>query len=150
MPLYIFGVFIFLSPKMFVYCIFMTCAIGCWSFVHIKLIIYNFLNVCNFDYTAFDYSGKVRIPYTCFTPSVKWLSLPQLTVLSRPEIVVKSKVLVAFLCCHFLLFNILLVYGQSSSDLVRSPTFSLSVKHFFLKYLALQGLFLPDIQFFPI
>ena len=36
-----------------------------------------------FDYTVFEVSGKVGIPYTGLTTPVWWLSLPQLTVLSR-------------------------------------------------------------------
>ena len=35
-----------------------------------------------------------------FNHPVRWLLLLQLTVLSRSAIVVKSKILVAFLCCH--------------------------------------------------
>ena len=33
---------------------------GCWSFVSIRRIIYKFLNVCRFDYTAFAVSGKIE------------------------------------------------------------------------------------------
>ena len=35
---------------------------ACWSSVFIRRIIYKFLNVCPFDYTAFAVSGKVGIP----------------------------------------------------------------------------------------
>ena len=33
--------------------------VGCWSSVSIRRIIYKFLNVCPFDYTAVAVSGKV-------------------------------------------------------------------------------------------
>ena len=38
---------------------------------------------------------------TGFTTPVGLLSLPELTVPSQSAIVVLSKILVAFLCCHF-------------------------------------------------
>ena len=52
---------------MFVYHIFMTALVGCWS--SIRRIIYTFLNVCPFDYMAVAVSG------TCFTTLVGWLLL---------------------------------------------------------------------------
>ena len=61
---------------------------GCWSSAFLRRIIYKFLNVCPFDYTAFAISGNVGIPLTGLTTPVGWLSLPQLTVLSRSAIVV--------------------------------------------------------------
>ena len=36
--------------------------VGRWSSAFIRRIIYKFLNVCPFDYTAFVVSGKVGIP----------------------------------------------------------------------------------------
>ena len=36
--------------------------VGCWSLTFIRRIIYIFLNICPFDYTAFVVSGKVGIP----------------------------------------------------------------------------------------
>ena len=45
---------------MFKYHIFMTALVGCWSSVSIGMIIYRFLNVCPFDYTAVAVSGKVE------------------------------------------------------------------------------------------
>ena len=51
-------------------------------------IIYKFLKVCPFDYTAFAVNGKVGIPLTGLTTPVGWLSLPQLTFLSRSAIFV--------------------------------------------------------------
>ena len=36
--------------------------VGCWSSAFIRRIIYKFLNVRPFDYTAFAVSGKVGIP----------------------------------------------------------------------------------------
>ena len=35
---------------------------GCWPSAFIRMIIYKFLNVCPFDYTAFAVCGKVGIP----------------------------------------------------------------------------------------
>ena len=66
----------------------LSALVGCWLSAFIRRIIYKFLNVCPFDYTAFGVSGKVGIPYTSLTTPVGWLSLPQLTVLSRSAIVV--------------------------------------------------------------
>ena len=34
--------------------------VGCWSSVSIRRIIYKFLNVCPFDFTAVAVSGKVE------------------------------------------------------------------------------------------
>ena len=36
--------------------------VGCWSSAFIRRMIYTFLNVCHFNYTAFSVSGKVGIP----------------------------------------------------------------------------------------
>ena len=36
--------------------------VGYWSSAFVRRIIYKFLNVCPFDYTAFAVSGKVGIP----------------------------------------------------------------------------------------
>ena len=36
--------------------------VGCWSPVYKRRIIYTFLNVCPFYYTAFVVSGKVGYP----------------------------------------------------------------------------------------
>ena len=36
--------------------------VGCWSLVYIRRVIYKFLNVCPFYYTAFLVSGKVGYP----------------------------------------------------------------------------------------
>ena len=49
-------------------------------------------------------NGRVGIPLTGLTTPVGWLLLPQLNVLSRSSIVVKSKFLVAF-CVVTLLFG---------------------------------------------
>ena len=48
-----------------------------------------YLHVRAFDYTIDVLSGRVGIPLTGFTTPDGWLSLPQLTVLSRSAIVVK-------------------------------------------------------------
>ena len=45
------------------------------------------LNVCTFDYTVFEISGKVEIPIPCLTSTFEWMSFLQLTVLSRSAIV---------------------------------------------------------------
>ena len=59
--------------------------VGCWSLVSIRGIIYKFLIVCPFDYTAVAVSRKVGIPLTGLTTPVRWLKL---TVLSRSAMVV--------------------------------------------------------------
>ena len=38
----------------------LSALVGCWSTVSIRRIIYKFLNVCPFDYTAVAVSGKVE------------------------------------------------------------------------------------------
>ena len=40
----------------------LSALVGCWSLAFIRRIIYKFLNVCPFDYTAFVVSGIVGIP----------------------------------------------------------------------------------------
>ena len=40
----------------------LSALVGCWSSAFITRIIYKFLNVCSFDYTAFAISGMVGIP----------------------------------------------------------------------------------------
>ena len=50
--------------------------VGCWSSVYIRRIIYKFLNVCPFDYTAVAVSGKVGYPLTGLTTPVGWLVTP--------------------------------------------------------------------------
>ena len=57
--------------------------VGCWSLVYIRRIIYKFLNVCPFDYTAFAVSGKVGYPLTGLTTPVWWLITPT----DRPKLV---------------------------------------------------------------
>ena len=42
--------------------------------------------VCPFDYTTFVVSGEVRIPLTCLTTPVEWLSLLKVTILSMSAI----------------------------------------------------------------
>ena len=62
--------------------------VGCWSSVSIRRIIYKFLNVCPFDYTAVAVSGKVERSKTGLTTPVGLLLLLHLTVLGRSAIVV--------------------------------------------------------------
>ena len=45
-------------------CYGLVALVGCWFSVFIKRIIYKFLNVCPFDYTAFAVSENVGIPLT--------------------------------------------------------------------------------------
>ena len=66
--LYIFDI-LFLSPLYIYTCLCnifygLSALVGCWSLSFIRGIIYKFLNVCPFDYTAFVVSGKVGIPST--------------------------------------------------------------------------------------
>ena len=57
------------------------------------------LNVSPSDYTTFAVSGKVWIP--CIRLSKPfWLAFLQLTVISLPSVVLLSKLLVAYVCCH--------------------------------------------------
>ena len=57
--------------------------VACWSSVSISRIIYIFLNVFLFYFTAFVVSEKVWYPYSGLTTAVWWLLLIQLTLLSR-------------------------------------------------------------------
>ena len=86
----------------------LSALVGCWSSVSIRRIIYKFLNVCPFDYTAVAVSGKVERSEAGLTTPVEWQLLLQLTVLSRSAIVVLSKFWWRFLCCHvdFLDFSV--------------------------------------------
>ena len=62
-----------------------------------------------FDNMNFAVSGEVWLPLTGLTTPVEGLSLPQLTGLIRSAIVVSSKFLVAFMCCHVALWIFLSV-----------------------------------------
>ena len=54
---------LFLSPYRFGNNFYGLSALGgCWSLVFIRRIIYKFLHVCPFDYTAFAVGEKVGIP----------------------------------------------------------------------------------------
>ena len=44
--------------------------VGCWSSVFIRKIIYKFLDMYPFDYTAFSDSWKAGIPWTGLTTPV--------------------------------------------------------------------------------
>ena len=59
---YIFLIYCFLSPYMCNNFYGLSTSVGCWSSAFTWRIIYKFLNVCPFDYTAFAVSGKVGIP----------------------------------------------------------------------------------------
>ena len=51
----------------------LSASVGCWSSAFIRRMIYNFLNVCSFDYTAFAVSGKVGITKTVLTTPIEWM-----------------------------------------------------------------------------
>ena len=59
---YIFLIYCFLSPYMCNNFYGLSTSVGCWSSAFTRRIIYKFLNVCPFDYTAFAVSGTVGIP----------------------------------------------------------------------------------------
>ena len=61
----------YITIYIFVYFIFnyLSALVGCWSSVPLRKIIYNFLNVCPFDHTAFMVSGiwiRVNCPQGVF------------------------------------------------------------------------------------
>ena len=74
----------FILLYMFVLYIFMTSPIlvCCWSSVSIRRIIYKFLNVCPFDYTAFVFSEKVEYLLTGLATPV-WMTT--VTQTDRPN-----------------------------------------------------------------
>ena len=80
---------------------------GCWFVVYIRMLIYKFLNVCPFDYTAGARNGKVgpvnQVNHT------RWVTV--VTPTDRPQSVRNRSVIVLFvaLCCHFARFTFLLV-----------------------------------------
>ena len=94
---------------------------GCWFFVFIRRFIYQFLNVCPFDYMVVAGSGKVGpVNHT------SWVAV--VTPTDRPKSVRSRCVIELFgpcLCCHFALMTFLLVYGLLSQDWVRYLPFSL-------------------------
>ena len=101
MSLYIFDI-LFLSPYMCNNFYGLCAFVSCWFSAFIRMIIYKFLNVCPFDYTAFAVSGKVGIPLTSLTTS-NWVAI--FTPTDRHKSVRNRcviEVLVAFLCCHVL------------------------------------------------
>ena len=57
---------------------------GCWSSVFIKRIIYKFLNVRSFDYTASVINVKVGIPLTGLTTPIEWM-LSVTILINRPK-----------------------------------------------------------------
>ena len=53
---------------------------GCWFVVYIRRVIYKFLNVCTFDYTAVAGSGKVArkpVDHTSWVAVVTPTDLPK-------------------------------------------------------------------------
>ena len=97
--------------------------IFCWSSVFIRRIIYKFLNVCPFDYTAFAVSGKVGIPLSGLTTPVGFLPLPNWPSLVGPQSLCNRRFWWRFNVVT-LLFFFLWVKGLLSYDWVRSLSFS--------------------------
>ena len=65
--------FLYLLPMLFVYRFYdLSAWCGCWFVVYIRRFIYNFLNVCPFDYMAVAGSGKV-MPLNRLNTPVGWL-----------------------------------------------------------------------------
>ena len=58
---------------MFVFCIFTFTWIGCWCLVFIRNIIYKLLNVCHFDFRAFEVGGRVWDPVSCLITPNEWV-----------------------------------------------------------------------------
>ena len=76
-----------------------------WSSVFMSMIIYKFLNVCPFYYTAFVVSGKFGIPYTGFNHT-NWVAV--VTSTDRPKSVRNRYIIEIFggvFCCHFTFFE---------------------------------------------
>ena len=72
------------------YCL--SALVGCWSSVFIRRVIYNFLNVCPFVYTAFAVSGKVEILLT--GKHTSWVAI--VTPTDRPKSVSNHCVIEVF------------------------------------------------------
>ena len=66
----------------------LSCLVGCWSSVSIRRIIYQFLNVCPFDYTTVAVNWKVERSYTGLTTPVGLTAVTPTDRLSRSAIVV--------------------------------------------------------------
>ena len=62
----------------------LSALVGCWSSVSIRRIIYKFLNVCPFDYTAVAVSGKVERSETGLTTPIAWM-LSVTSAIDRPK-----------------------------------------------------------------
>ena len=60
----------------------LSALVGCWSSVSIRRIIYKFLNVCPFDYTAVAVCGKVERFVNRFTHTI-WVTA--VTPTDRPN-----------------------------------------------------------------
>ena len=60
-PIYIFDILYYLTIYVCVPHFYdISALVGCWPSVSLMRIIYYFLNVCSFDYTAVAVSGKVE------------------------------------------------------------------------------------------
>ena len=71
----------------------LSALVGCWSSVSIRRIIYEFLNVYPFDYTAVAVSGKVERSWTGLTTPV---GLTAVTSTDRPKSVHNRHVIEVF------------------------------------------------------
>ena len=82
---------------------------GCWFVVYVRRFIYNFLNVCTFDYTAVAGSRKVgpvnQVNHTSWVAVVTPTDRPK----SVREPLCNRTFLWRCLCCPFALLTFLLV-----------------------------------------
>ena len=89
---------------------------GCWFVVYIRRIIYKFLNVCPFDYTAVAGSGKVR-PVNQVNHT-SWVAI--VTPTDHPKSV-RNRCVIDLFCgvvgvVTLPLWHFLLVYGLLSKE----------------------------------
>ena len=82
--------------------------VGSWSSVSIRRIIYKFLNVCPFDYTAFAVSVKVECSYTSLTTPVGFTTVTQT---DRPKSVQNRCVIEVFGGVFFMLSRCVLDFS---------------------------------------
>ena len=57
---------------------------GCWSLVSILRFIYNFFNVCPYDFTAIAGSGQVITLNVRLIPPIEWI-LSVAILIDRPK-----------------------------------------------------------------
>ena len=117
--IYIFDI-LCMIPNIFYYICMTTPLSGSCSTVFKRRFIYNFVNVCPFDYTDFAVTGKLVIVLNGLSTPVGWVTIIELSVLNRFAIFVFSMVLVLF--CFVLNFRSM--YELLSYDLFRFLSFS--------------------------